>query len=84
MAAGDEQGHSMNQDGSGKAGYRMVGMGEDESPSRSVSAGASNKSGGMIMQEPAQSSVLPIASYCMASITMTVVNKVSSRPAGGG
>jgi hypothetical protein len=80
MAASDEQGHStMSQDGSsssGKAGYRMVGMGEEDSPRQSVAAGSNSKAGGMILQEPAQSPVLPIASYCMASITMTVVNKV--------
>ena len=86
MAASDEQGHStMSQDGSsssGKAGYRMVGMGEEDSPRQSVAAGSNSKAGGMILQEPAQSPVLPIASYCMASITMTVVNKVRARATG--
>lgn len=63
-------------DGSGKPGFRMVGMGEDDARGSSVNAGASSKAGGMIITEPAQSPVLPIVSYCLASITMTVVNKV--------
>lgn len=72
-----EQGHVVNQAGASKGDYRMVGISEeDEHPSlKSISA---NKPGAGLLSVPEVVShpALSIASYCAASILMTVVNKV--------
>lgn len=67
----------MNQAGTGKGDYRMVGISEDdEHPS--MKAISANKPGAGLLSvpEPVSHPALSIASYCAASILMTVVNKV--------
>jgi hypothetical protein len=72
-----ETGHIVNQAGASKGDYRMVGISEeDEHPSlKSISA---SKPGAGLLSVPEVVShpALSIASYCAASILMTVVNKV--------
>jgi hypothetical protein len=71
-------------DGGGRDGETVIG-GLDDSVNmnmggRTVSAGASRGAGGsMIFQEKEQHPAFAIASYCVASILMTVTNKVGAR-----
>ena len=74
-------------EGGGRDGETVIG-GLDDSHShsmnmnmggRTVSAGASRGAGGsMIFQEKEQHPAFAIASYCVASILMTVTNKVGA------
>jgi hypothetical protein len=74
-----EQGHIVNQAGASKGDYRMVGISEeDEHPSmKAISAGVPG-AGLLSVPEVASHPALSIASYCAASILMTVINKVGS------
>lgn len=77
MSSASEQGHIVNQAGASKGDYRMVGISEeDEHPS--MKAISANKPGAGLLSvpEPVSHPALSIASYCAASILMTVVNKV--------
>jgi len=77
-------GHATSQAGAAKGDYRMVGISEEDDDSSrsnsllsSVSGKVVGKGGGGLLSVPEQSQhpIFPIASYCIASIVMTVVNK---------
>lgn len=73
-----EQGHIVNQAGPGKGDYRMVGISEeDEHPSMKAISASKPGAGLLSVPETQSHPALSIASYCAASILMTVVNKVS-------
>ena len=80
MASGN--GNAIGSGGLGnKADYRMVGISEDDDDALQQHASRNMHRGGsglLSVPEPAQHPALPIASYCIASIVMTVVNKVST------
>lgn len=72
-----EQGHIVNQAGPGKGDYRMVGINEeDEHPSMKAISASKPGAGLLSVPETQSHPALSIASYCAASILMTVVNKV--------
>ena len=61
-----------------KGDYRMVGMNEEDDAHQQHASRSVHKGGAGLLSvpEPSQHPALPIASYCIASIVMTVVNKV--------
>lgn len=77
LSSSSEQGHIVNQAGAAKGDYRMVGISEEDDHHSMKAISASKPGAGLLsVPEPVSHPALSIASYCAASILMTVVNKV--------
>lgn len=80
MNGNPEEGHIVNQAGGPSKGeYRMVSIQDDEQPPSVKAMSAGIPGAGMLsVPEATSHPALSIASYCSASILMTVINKVSN------